>query len=231
MKLRTLKKEGGFTIAEVSIATSIFAIVLMVGLTIFFAIGKLFYKGVTISQTQEIAQSILQDINGNFQNATSPPTLVSDPSQYSYVCIGKTRYTFNLGYKIDLNNGPAPSHAAPSAGGNFGLLKDTLPSNSSCGAPCNDLGALGACAPPNYRFNNPTELLGQNMRVDKFDISAGTAPNIYNISLMLATGDDDVFDYSTPGNFSTATCKNESRTQEFCSVISVNTSVYQGLNF
>lgn len=224
--------EKGFTIAEVSIATAVFSVILLIALTIFFAIGRLFYKGVSVSQTQEVAQQIYQDITGNFQGAANV-SYNQTGNGYSYHCVGNVRYTYNLDNEVNLDS--APNHAAPdptnpSQGGNFGILKDTLTGNgSACAAPCDDTHASVICSPPNVKFNNPQELLGQRMRVSQFNVTqSATSPNLYNVSLVIAYGDNDVMDRTNPQN---PVCITGARGSEFCSVSRINTSVFRGLNF
>ncbi|HET9850272.1 MAG TPA: prepilin-type N-terminal cleavage/methylation domain-containing protein [Candidatus Saccharimonadales bacterium] len=228
---RFKKGSSGFTIAEVSIATAIFAVILLIALAIFFGIGRLFYKGVTVSQTQEVAQQVYQDIVGSFQSAGSITIPVSTGNGYSYYCVGNVRYTYNQYPAKNTVNLDSPNHAPPRAdgtGGNFGILKDTLSGNGgACGAPCNDQGTV-VCSPPNHVFNNPVELLGQNMRLSQFRVTLGNSPNIYNVSLVIAYGDSDVMNLSDPAN---PVCLTGAKGSEFCSVSKVSTAVYRGLNF
>jgi prepilin-type N-terminal cleavage/methylation domain-containing protein len=63
--------EDGFTIIELLIATTVFSVVLVGALAGFLEIGKLFYKGVSTTSTQSIANEVLQDVSGQFQSAAS----------------------------------------------------------------------------------------------------------------------------------------------------------------
>lgn len=229
-KARIISKlSAGFTIVELSIATAVFAVVLLVALAGFFEIGKLFYKGVSISQTQETADQIFQDVNGNFQTAASV-----SPKQtfngYTYYCIGNSRYTFNINNEVDLasSSNHAPPFVEAIKSGNFGILKDILPgSGAACSSPCND--QSGVCTAGSVKFNNPTELLGEKMRVEKFDITAvANNPNLYNVSLIIAYGDDDVLGWTDSSKPETAFCKGGSTSQQFCAVSSLNTGIYRG---
>jgi hypothetical protein len=212
---------------EVSIASTVFSIVLLVALTSFFTIGRLFYKGVSITQTQDAITQLYQDINGNFQSAAS----ISPPQTgngYSYYCVGNARYTYKIHNMVSLD--VAPDHAP---NGNFGILKDILPGNSSaCAVPCNDQGST-VCSPGTAKFDKPIELLGQKMRIEKFNIQSNGA-SLYDISLVVAYGDDDVLEYAIPGpppDYSSVACKNDSSSQQFCSVSRLNTAIYRGLGY
>ena len=228
-------QQGGFTIIELLIATAIFAIILLTALAGFTEIGRIFYKGVSTTGTQNIANQISQDILGNFTTAekVSGPNSYKIPSTadsiYAYYCVGNTRYTYNLNYRLDTST--SSSHAAPASkdGGNFGLLRDVLPGSSACAAPCNDQGT-DSCPPSTVKFNNPTEMLGDNMRLSAFSIQpdTGVSANFYNISIVIAYGDDSRLAYTDPGDLSTVYCAGNSRDQQFCSISRINTGVYRG---
>lgn len=214
--------QGGFTIAEVSIASAVFALVLLIALAVFFGISRLFYKGVSASQTQEASQQIMQNILGNF-NANAGVNANLTGNGYTYHCVGNTRFVYNLNHKVDADG--ALDH---SPGGNFGILMDTLPGNgSSCASPCNDTAPV-VCDAPNVKlgkYSTVVELLGNNMRVTKFSINRDAVSyNLFNLSLIIAYGEDDTLDLTDANN---PLCKNQ-RGSEFCAVNKINTSVFQG---
>lgn len=220
----------GFTIVELLIATAVFAVVLLVAQVSFVQIGHLFYKGVSITQTQDTADHIFQDVSGNFQTAASvnysPPG-----STYHYICIGNTRYTYNINREVDTTASQAdhsPYDPVTKAGGNFGILKDVLHGGGgACATPCNDTSSA-SCPAGSVKLTNPVELLGNKMRVEQFDVSQiAPTSNLYRISIVLAYGDDDTLTYKDSGDFSTVTCQGDSN-NNFCAVSRINTSVYKG---
>lgn len=220
--------QKGFTIVEIMIATAVFSVVLLAATAGFIEVGHLFYKGVSITNTQEVANHIFQDVNGNFQTAANVSATQNGPSGYDYYCVGSSRYTYILNNEVNVSDS-GPNHQVANAGGNFGILKDVLPGGSACAAPCDDLNASVTCVPGSVKFNNPVELLGSKMRVEQFDIEQSTTTsNLYNISIILAYGDDDVLTYSSPNDLSTVSCNSDSNTQQFCSVSRVQTAVYKG---
>jgi prepilin-type N-terminal cleavage/methylation domain-containing protein len=221
-KLKTNNKSG-FTIVELLIATSVFAIVLIVAQAMFVQIGHLFYRGVSITNTQAAADHIFQDINGNFQNAqTFQVGNYSASGGYDYYCIGNTRYTYHIDNMIDTD--AAPVHTA---GGNFGILKDTLKgTGNACATPCQESDpCVGGAA-----LSNPVELLGDHMRVEKFLISQPVkTSNLFNVSIIIAYGDTNSLTYKDPADLSTVLCKGEEH-NNFCAVSSINTAIYKGLH-
>jgi len=222
-------RQDGFTIVELLIATSIFSVILLTALAGFIEIGRLFYKGVSTTGTQNIANQISQDILGDFTTAENVSS-ASSGNGYTYYCVGNTRYTYNLGFRLDTS--AAANHAAPvpdGSGGNFGLLRDNLPGSSACAAPCNDQ-VVTPCPTSTVKFNNPIEMLGDNMRLSDFSIQpdAGVGANFYNISIVIAYGDDDRLGYNDVNDPSTVYCKGNSRDQQFCSISRIGTGVFRG---
>lgn len=230
--MNRLNRTGnGFTIIELLIATTVFSVVLLGALSGFIEIGNLFYKGVSNINTQQTANQVLQDISGQFQTnsnfSRTPLTQVlptSDQSTYAYYCIGNTRYTYTINHELDVS--ATPNYSPLGGGGNFALLKDTLPGSTGCGTPCPP--AQQTCPAGSARFNNPIEMLGDNMRLSEFEITpAASGSNFYNVSIVVAYGTDDMLsNIDTP---STISCNSADNTDEFCSVSRLDTSVFKGL--
>ena len=221
-KIRPTKTSSGFTVIELLIATVVFSVVLLIAQTSFVHIGNLFYRGVSIINTQEAADHIFQDINGNFQNAGSVGSGQNSPAGgYDYYCIGNTRYTYRINQKVD-----TASTADHGTSGNFGVLKDQLAgAGNACSAPCDP--ASGNCVSgTTVPFNNPVELLGDKMRIEQFSISQSTTTsNLYNVAIVIAYGEDGDLTYNNPSDLSTVSCKPEAN-NNFCAVSRVNTAVY-----
>lgn len=88
-------KQGGFTIVELMIATVVFSMVLLVVTSAIVQFGRVYYKGVVQSRTQERARSITEDITKTIQFSRGIPSAeASAPSGYKYRCIGDRRYTY-----------------------------------------------------------------------------------------------------------------------------------------
>lgn len=210
--------QQGFTIIELMIATSVFSIILLVALAGFASIGRLFYKGVTINQTQNITNQILSDVTGKIQAAATVSTLQTG-NGYQYYCIGGTRYTINLKHELDTSQ---PEDY--SVGGNFGLVRDQLPGATACAPPCS---ASSGCPAGTLSFVKPVEMLSNRMRLMKLDIASANG-QLYNVSVVVAFGDDDSFaNVSDPDQIE---CQGHGSSQTFCSVNRLSTGVYQGLH-
>jgi type II secretory pathway pseudopilin PulG len=209
------KRSAGFTIVELTIATAVFSTVLLVGLASFLGIGKIFYKGVTITQTQGAAQAVLDQLSSDVQFAVAvvPSQATSTGSQY--LCLGSARYTYNLYQIVNLGGHDNISH--------FGLLRDVLPGSSGCASPF---------GPSAVALSKPTELLGDKMRLSKIDISpakngdGSDTQNLWNIGLTLAYGDDSSLKNGATAN---PTCDANLNSTQFCSVVNLSTSLNRGL--
>lgn len=219
---KDLKLSAGFTIAELLIATAIFSVILTGALVGFIQIGRMFYKGVSLTQTQDTTKQVINSLRENIQLAAN----VSAPQSgggYSYYCVGNHRYTYKLAQMVELSDTPNRT-----AAGNFGLLHDTLPGSTACATPCSascDDGAVG--------FNKPTELLGNKMRLGRFDIlqpDPAKTPDLYSLDVLVVYGADDVLSYTKQGDPSTAYCSGSLNNQQFCAVNRLSTSVYRGLH-
>lgn len=220
-------KRDGFTTVELLIASAIFSLVLLIALAGFLQIGRLFYKGVAKTDTQDTAQQILNDVSSSLQTAVNVSPNTSG-NGYNYYCVGSTRYTFNIDKQIDKSATPNYTNAGK---GNFGLVKDTLPGDTACAPPCVQ-GGTPACSSGFAAFHNPQELLGDRMRLSSFGINQSTvynSPDLFNVSVMVTYGSNDVIAYKNSSNPSTVYCQGGSGNQ-FCAISLLNTSTLRGLH-
>lgn len=203
MKYRSTK---GFTITELMIATTVFSVILLVGAAAFIQLGRSYYKGVTITQTQQVAKQIMNSISSNIGLSTSVSP--NPNTTKGYYCIGSHRYTYNIKQPVNLS-----SHNNTS---NFGLMVDE-PTGSGCGDPF---------ATPGVPISSTAvEMLGNNMRLWNFSIDpvSNYASNsvVYKVKFTLIFGQDSVI-------ASDGTCKGQLNDTQFCSVTTVSRIVYQG---
>jgi prepilin-type N-terminal cleavage/methylation domain-containing protein len=220
--------QRGFTLVELMIATTVFSLVLLIASSAIVQIGRLYYKGIITVNTQETTRSIVEDISGALQltkdkfvqsTVAFVPT-VATPFTTEAVCIGSSRYTYQIDRKVDDTN----KHA---------LWLD-------------DIGS-GACVPVNLSgpLVNGRELLGANMRLLRFDVTppaAGTT--VYKVSVRVAFGDNDLLStydntgttrveapaITTKANEANGVCKSGVAGSHFCAVSALDSSVINRLN-
>lgn len=200
----------GFTVVELMMATTIFSVILLIGLTGFVQVGKAYYKGITISQTQNVAKQIINSVSSQIRLSSSVASVQSASANRSYLCVGSHRYTFKM---FNMVNSAAHDYTD-----NFGLVKDELPGNSGCANPFDSPGAVP--------LNNPAELLGNRMRLLAFSVQAVSGnPNLYSVNVKVAFGADSAL---TDPASSDSQCKLSPGATQFCAVTNLTTVVYQG---
>jgi prepilin-type N-terminal cleavage/methylation domain-containing protein len=197
--------QRGFTIVELMIATSVFAVVLLLCTYGLLEIGRTYYKGVTTSRTQETARLIIDDAAEALQ-FNGGQVVVGQPGWH---CIGTKRYSYALNRQLTDTN-----HA---------LVTDTPVSSCTTGT-----GALpiGGAIPANSR-----ELLSARARLSRFDIvPLPTGVGLYRLTVRVVSGADDVLIDRNGDNAITAVdnpieCKNERIGSQYCSVSELTTVV------
>ena len=193
---RFTTNQKGFTIVELMFSTTIFSAVLLLCLSALVQIGRMYYKGVTTSQTQEAARAVLDELTQAIQlsagNIKAPVGIAADgitllaapvgpvinvagatvadipKNAMAYFCIGTTRYTYALDRK-----------QSPSAGNNvankeiYHAFWVDEPSICADAASTSDISPtpvdLTAAAPTKDASGNPTgrNLLSDNMRITR----------------------------------------------------------------
>lgn len=198
------KKQAGFTIIELLIATAIFAIIMIVITVAVLQFSRQYYKGVVSSSTQSTARTLIDDVTRAIQFNGGAVSVI--PNGY---CIGTAkRYSYALNRQVIDNSPDSAKHQ-----GLHGLVSDTV---SGCNTSTTALpvASLGSLTTPNAR-----ELLGQRMRLTKFDITNNS--ELYTITVRIVYGDDEVLTSTTDPNMS---CKSNAGSQ-FCAVSELTTSV------
>ena len=197
------RQEAGFTIAELMIATAVFAVVLLIVSFGILQISRTYYKGITSNKTQEAARSIIDDISRSIQFGGGTPPAVQTQGTISYFCVATTRYSYIVGTQV-VDSAPAVSAHQ----GYHGIVRDTA---SNCSANLPNLAVQNLAA-------GATELLSVNMRLAAFQLN-NLGNNLFNIQVKVISGDDDVLDATR------SKCSSVRAGTQFCSVSDLNTVV------
>lgn len=205
------KTDKGFTMVELMIATAIFSVVLLITSAGVIAIGKAYYKSLTTTRVHEASRSVMEDVSRSLQFSDSEElsSHVADNNGIPYPvkarCFGSDRYTYVINQPVN--------------GGNHALYLDKRADGDSCD--------------PNTAFTGGSELLGNNMRLLRFDVSDSDP---FGISIGIAYGDDDLLtpynDDGSPvnaagvteGDAAGAQCKGVAGSQ-FCATSGLETTV------
>jgi prepilin-type N-terminal cleavage/methylation domain-containing protein len=206
------QQQAGFTIIELLIATLVFSMVLVL-----IAVGVLdfnhaYYNGITQTETQNTARSILEEISQDIQfsgsQITSPIANGGSDPEHGF-CIGSDRYSYRLGWELVNSSPNITTHQTLHA-----LVKDSPGICSGMSAQDFTKALAGGSQ----------ELISQYMRISKISVTAvsGTT-GLYNIDVKVVYGDDALLVNPTASN---ATCKIGSGSQ-FCAVSELSTVVQQ----
>lgn len=204
------QNQAGFTLIELMIATTIFAVILLAATVTLIQVGRMYYKGVITSKTQNAARTITDDITRTlqFSGGTAPRIgpIAGTPQTWA-VCFADKRLSFAL-------NVQAPEQI------NHALWQETVAGPSTC-----------ASNPVNLTATNPggldgKDLLEQHMRLTKLEVtqSPGSA-EVYNVTVGVAYGATDLFNLDGLGN--PVSCKGTVVGGQWCAISEINTQVFR----
>jgi len=222
------RAEQGVTIIELMIATTIFAVILVIIMSAYMFVTKDYSKAYVEAQTQNATRSIAQQISQYIElsaglvtsndplNGAFPLLAAADGTQG--LCVGGYRYS--VLFNTEIGNGT-----------NDALVVDNLPN-------CNPLNTSAQAIKAGPLTSTSKELLSKGMRVGQFSVTAlpnsstpgSTVPAVpgrYSIKVEVAYGDDT--SQSGPLHVSGAgynysySCDTISQGGSFCAVSSLNT--------
>jgi prepilin-type N-terminal cleavage/methylation domain-containing protein len=231
-----MMKQRGFTIVELMIATLVFSVVLLLLTTGLMQIGRTYSKGVSMARTQEVARSVADDVVQAIQFAGGtiiPTNGTMNNGIVSGACIGNKRYSVALTRQYT-----ATSHNR--------FVTDTIASGCRAGpggttARSDGTAGTGMTGP---LTGGGQELLGERMRVVDFRVTqSATNPNVYNVLVRVAYGDDDLLcspalagdcnaNGVSPGIAAGARdlqCKNLRAGTQFCAISEISTTAVKRL--
>lgn len=220
------RRQAGFTIMELMVATTIFSIVLLVITVGVMHFSHDYYKGITSNSTQAVARAVINDVAQNIQFGRTVTTGLGDDSGPTGFCIDNTLYSYTIGDEVAPTDNPAQHQAR------FGLIK------SVGGSSCAGSTPLNVADPSTTLTSSDSDLLGDNMRLAALDVTSGDN-NTYVVHVRVLYGDDDLlldtdsgkllseesYDWSNP---SAVTCASTAGSQ-FCAVSDLTTTVQQRL--
>ena len=222
MKLNKLilKNKKGFTIIELLIATSVFAVVLLIATAGVVFVSKSFIKGDVEAQTQDTARSILLQISQDIQFSKLSTINVNTGGQY--YCIGNHVYVFKLNAEVSNRSG---SGYTPHALLVFDANCPSSPLSSRAVGYVNDLNL------PNGGGNSANELLAQNLRLGQLCIQ-NIGADRYSVTVTLAYGDQSVINVTakncpslTPPSGYSYSCVGSEFGGQFCAYSTLTTSI------
>jgi prepilin-type N-terminal cleavage/methylation domain-containing protein len=217
IKKYQLESQKGFTIIELLVATTIFSIVLVVIVASFLQVGRMFYKGVSVNNTNEASRGLVDDISSDIRlsDANTILSLHTDPADTTkkYFCTGQHRYTYIIANQVKQDSIINPD-TTPVLAKNMhaGIIQDITG---------------GACpAPSATDGTSPRQMLGPNMQLNLLSVAqTGTLVNIHAHVIFYGV-DDTVFAPSLTDP--AARCSGSLLSTQFCAIADINTNVTLG---
>lgn len=200
------KSLGGFTIVELMIATTVFSVILLLATFALLQVGRTYYKGITLTKTQNAARTIIDTISQDIQFSGGevnqvPPGGLPDP-QYYAICVGGNRYTVKLDQKV-------------SGSDSHGLVLDAGSGNCDPSSRANMNAPLPAAS---------RELLDNNMRVVELNVS-NPNNNFYTINLTIIYGDTDLLNNNIGDPNYHKQCLSVQAGSQFCATVNLSATV------
>lgn len=232
MKQHTSHHQHGFTIIELLFATVVFSVILLLCLASLIQIGKLYYKGVTTSQTQETARNVMDEISQSIQLSAAAVTQssfsggpdIASGASYSgytgYFCIGDLRYS----YAIDR----ALTDGTPS----FKEIKHVLwvDKVKDCAKQATPIAPTIDLTQTNPGGTDGRELLGAHMRLLRLNLTQPVAAtDVWKVDLDIGYGDDDLFMTDTSVTPHNKHCKTAEAGTQFCATSELTTIINRRL--
>lgn len=187
---------GGFTLADVAIASAIFAGVMIVCLGAFVAMGKIYFRGSIEIKTQEASRNIVDDISRNISTTAIeyipiPKIPYLDPGheeEWEAYCIAGIKYSYRTGWQLSRNPpSPSPPPAPPPKRVDRVFVKSVVLDGSGAATGNCDT-TLTNPRPPSPGSGRAVELLSDQMRIMKFNIR--NYGRLHVIELDIAYGGD-----------------------------------------
>lgn len=210
-------KSKGFTIIELMVSTTVFAVLLLVVTFGILQISRVYYRGITEANTQDTARRVSDIVGQSIQfSGGDISSTVGNPSpgtSYQF-CLGNEQFSYTTGYQVADEPNPALSQTY------HALVQRTL------------AGCSAGTAPQDVRQQSVAgrELLDPRMRLSKLNVTQ-VSPGLYRVEVRVVYGDDDLLyspsspDSTTGATAADATCRAASEGTQFCAVSELNTIV------
>jgi len=213
------QKNGGFTIIELMIASSVFAILLLVVTAGILSFTRQNYKGIVSTRTQTVARSITAEVSQAIQFGSNVNIGLPGSGSEKGFCIDNKLFSYILGQQVMDKGGLPANHQ-----GYHGLVVN------SSGVSCNVTTAPMLLPAVPTLAANQRELLGNNMRLAALDVAANG--DLYTIHVRVVYGDDVALSpavTSTTTNWPGEHCVGDSNGSQYCAISDLTTTVQKRL--
>lgn len=200
-----MRRDRGFTIIELLVATMVFAVVLLVVSSGILQITRVYYKGVTESNTQNTARSIMDVISQSIQfgggDVIGTASAPAPSTDYAF-CVGNQQFSYRLGWQSEDKAEDIPNNQ----------LRHVLVQRSASDCNPQDLSSQSIVG---------RDLVGTHMRLANLVVQ-NVGPNLYRVQVRVVYGDNDLLFNPTATN---ASCKGQQAGTQFCATAELSTIV------
>jgi prepilin-type N-terminal cleavage/methylation domain-containing protein len=232
------KNNHGYTLIELLIASTIFAVILLGAAATLLQINKMYYKGVITSRTQDTSRKIIDEISRNVQFSdqkivapeSSPGTLYVEKRgnvEIRAFCIGSIRYTYTLNAQVS-DDAKFPTDFDAKHRLRHALWQDTINSPYQKNCVPTHLGLSNVL--PDLTAAQPSgggrELLGRFMRLKTLTPPTdANNDNILPVTVGVVYGDDDTMNFDALGQ--PTDCKGSVVGGQWCAFSELSTEVFK----
>jgi prepilin-type N-terminal cleavage/methylation domain-containing protein len=217
----------GFTILELTIASSVFAVILLVIAAGVIAFTRQYYKGIVTTKTQAAARAIMSEVNQSLEFSRTANFDLAAGSTEGF-CVDNKLFSYIIGRQIK------DGTSVNADKGPHGFVVDSS-------APlCSDTTAPTIAAAFSAG-DGQRELLGDNMRLSVLSIEQGDN-NLYTVHVRVIYGDAEVLVDDTgtaltaasaaglsEDDWASVKCSPDKANSEFCAISDLTTTVQKRL--
>jgi prepilin-type N-terminal cleavage/methylation domain-containing protein len=229
-KVTGIKFQSGFTILELMIASSVFAVMLLVVAAGVVSFTNTYFKGITNSDTQSVARTIMADLSQAVEFSSADTISTGANFGVKWVCVENTLIAYVVGQQVT-DNAPIGSNDQSYQGLLVGTPDTCQQSNPVPATWANALSLPGQSDLSSYP-GSPKELLNQHMRLGALDVTK--TGSLYAIHVVVIYGDNDLLSSSNPvpslnsTGWASESCAGQAGSQ-FCGISNLTTTVDQRL--
>jgi prepilin-type N-terminal cleavage/methylation domain-containing protein len=206
------RRQDGFTIVELMIATLVFAMVLILITVGVLSFTKSYYKGVNQSATQNAARTVIEDVSQAIQfSGDAVTTDLGTTNNSKGFCIGNRRYSYLLGKQLWDDGNPDS---------NLNQTRHALVLDQA--GSCGGMSPQDVANLPAALVSGSTEMLQPRMRLAKLNIQRQGTSDLYRINVRVIYGDDDLLINPTAAD---ARCKVSISGSQYCAESELSTTV------
>lgn len=211
--------DRGFTLVEAMLATAIFSLSIVIAITAFVQVNRIYHRGITTSRVQEDARSLIDELSrtiqfadgGSFVFNPDPdpndlPAGSYDPAGAGAFCIGSSQFTFNIDVESGTNRNVLGLPVAPFAPAVPIVYKsDRKP----------------GCTPaPDTHAGDGYDLVRKGFVLKDLQVTE-ISLGVYRVEFTIAANQSGVL----TGSGSAATCQPGGAGTQFCAVTTLSTIV------